>query len=154
MRFSQARHILGEIEMPFYHKLRITESHSDAAKARNRRIARNLLRLKKALRDHLGIEDLSKGIDELITTRDSSDFLRLATWNIREFDSAKYGSRLDESIYYIAEIVSHFDLVAVQEVREDRKALDDVMRILGPAWTYIATDVTEGMPGNRKSMSG
>ena len=138
--------------MPLYHKLQITESHSDAAKARNKRIARNLLRLKEALRDHLGIEDLSKGLDELITVRDSSHFLRLATWNIREFDSTTYGKRLDESIYYIAEIIAHFDLVAVQEVREDLEALEDVMSILGPEWMYIATDVTEGDPGNRERM--
>ena len=61
-------------------------------------------------------------------------------------------SRLDESIYYIAEIISHFDLVAVQEVREDRQALEEVMDILGPAWEYISTDVTEGDPGNRERM--
>ena len=138
--------------MPFYENLRITESHSEAAIARIQRIARNLLRLKAALRDHLGIEDLSKGIEDLITVRDSSQFLRLATWNIREFDSNTYGKRLDESIYYISEIISHFDLVAVQEVREDRQALEEVMKNLGPAWDYISTDVTEGDPGNRERM--
>jgi endonuclease/exonuclease/phosphatase family metal-dependent hydrolase len=137
--------------MPFYYKLRITESHSAASIAKNRRIARNLLRLREALRLHLGIEDLSKDIGE-ITVRDNSQFLRLATWNIREFDSNTYGKRLDESFYYIAEIISHFDLVAVQEVREDRQALDAVMDILGPGWRYIATDVTEGDPGNRERM--
>lgn len=138
--------------MPVYDKLRITESHTAAAIDRNKRIARNLLRLKEALREHLGIEDLSKGLEELITVRDSEQFLRLATWNIREFDSPKYGKRLDESIYYIAEIISHFDLVAVQEVREDREALEEVMTLLGPAWEYISTDVTEGAPGNRERM--
>jgi hypothetical protein len=63
-----------------------------------------------------------------------------------------FGWRLEESLYYIAEILSHFDLIAVQEVREDLQALDDVMRILGPGWRYIATDVTEGKSGNRERM--
>lgn len=138
--------------MPFYQKLRVTESHSDEAIKRIRRIARNLLRLRTALRLHLGIEDLSKDLFEPVTVRESWQFLRLATWNIREFDSNTYGKRLDESIYYIAEIISHFDLVAVQEVREDRQALDEVMEELGPFWTYISTDVTEGEPGNRERM--
>ncbi len=43
--------------------------------------------------------------------------LLLATWNIREFDSGKYGYRDDEAYYYIAEILSRFDLIAIQEVR-------------------------------------
>ena len=43
--------------------------------------------------------------------------LLLATWNIREFDTRNHGVRGDESMSYIAEIVSRFDLVAVQEVR-------------------------------------
>jgi hypothetical protein len=41
--------------------------------------------------------------------------LLLATWNIREFDSAKFGWRTVEPYFYIAEILSHFDLIAVQE---------------------------------------
>ena len=56
--------------------------------------------------------------------RDSS--LLLATWNIRDFDSNKFGfgPRLEESFYYIAEIISCFDLVAVQEVNRDLSALE------------------------------
>lgn len=80
--------------------------------------------------------------------------LLLATWNIRDFDSNKFGfgPRRMESFYYIAEIISAFDLVAVQEVNEDMDALEKVMRILGREWTYIATDVTEGPGGNGERM--
>jgi len=63
---------------------------------------------------------------------DSSQLLRLATWNIREFDSNKYGHRLEESFFYIAEIIAIFDLVAIQEVRDDLSAFRRVMSILGP----------------------
>jgi hypothetical protein len=85
--------------------------------------------------------------------KDSS--LLLATWNIRDFDSNKFGfgPRLTESFYYIAEIISCFDLVAVQEVNRDLSALETVMRILGREWDYIVTDATEGPGGNEERMA-
>jgi hypothetical protein len=54
--------------------------------------------------------------------RDSN--LLLATWNIRDFDSNKFGwgHRLPETYYYLAEILGCFDLVAVQEVNRDLQA--------------------------------
>ncbi|MBL4807109.1 MAG: endonuclease/exonuclease/phosphatase family protein [Rhodobacteraceae bacterium] len=78
----------------------------------------------------------------------------IATWNIREFDNKSYGIRSDECLFYIAEIISHFDIIAVQEVREDLTALKRVMRILGRGnWQYIVSDVSEGKPGNRERMA-
>lgn len=77
----------------------------------------------------------------------------LATWNIRDFDSAKYGARLDEAIYYIAEIIDSFDLVAVQEVNKDLTGLNRLMRILGGHWGAIFTDVTLGSRGNTERMA-
>jgi endonuclease/exonuclease/phosphatase family metal-dependent hydrolase len=79
----------------------------------------------------------------------------LATWNIRDFDSNKFGhgKRLRESFYYIAEIISHFDLVAVQEVNRDLSALKRVMDILGGNWDYIVTDTTEGPGGNEERIA-
>ena len=91
--------------------------------------------------------------DEGIPERTISGTLLLATWNIREFDSAKYGERCAECFYYIAEIINRFDLVAIQEVREDLSALDRVQEILGGWWKYIVTDVTEGTSGNGERMA-
>jgi len=76
--------------------------------------------------------------------------LVLATWNIREFGGNKYGGRDAEPLYYIAEVVSRFDLVAVQEVRDKLDSLDRLMRILGAWWKVLFTDVTEGRKGNRE----
>lgn len=128
----------------FYYRLRAAKGDSAATKAWKRRCCERLLALRQALRDHIHGEDGS--------TRDEMRWMRLATWNIREFPSGKYGSRLPESIYYIAEIISHFDIVAVQEVREDLGNLKEVMTILGRTWKFIATDVTEGAGGNRERM--
>lgn len=83
----------------------------------------------------------------------NAETLLLATWNIREFDAASYGERGMECLYYIAEICAHFDLIAIQEVREDLKALERLRDILGGAWTYIVSDVTEGKAGNRERMA-
>ena len=81
--------------------------------------------------------------------------LMLATWNIRDFDSNKFGHgpRLRESFHYIAEVVSSFDLIAIQEVNRDLSALKKLMRLLGPSWDYIVTDATEGASGNAERMA-
>ncbi|MFB9951402.1 endonuclease/exonuclease/phosphatase family protein [Rhizobium puerariae] len=92
---------------------------------------------------------------EPLRARKKDSSLLLATWNIRDFDSNefRFGPRLPETFYYIAEIISCFDLVAVQEINRDLSALDRVMRILGREWDYIATDVTEGTSGNGERMA-
>ena len=53
----------------------------DASKGGERRIAEGLLKLKEAF----------EKVD--IPERNLSDTLLIATWNIREFDSTKYGVR-------------------------------------------------------------
>jgi len=110
-------------------------------KPEDRRIAERLLALRRQLdRD-------------VPATRTLLHNLLLATWNIREFDSPAYGERLPEAFYYIAEIIARFDLVAVQEVRKDLKALHRLQEILGDHWQYLVTDVTEGEPGNDERMA-
>lgn len=88
-----------------------------------------------------------------VPKRTLDESLLIATWNIREFDSEKYGDRLESAYYYIAEIISHFDFVAVQEVRDDLRALKKLMSILGGTWSYIVSDLTEGKSGNGERMA-
>lgn len=95
-----------------------------------RRTLNRLLRLRKALALN-------------VPARTFRETLLLATWNIRDFDKASYGKRLDESIYYIAEVIDHFDIVAVQEVYKDLEGLKRVMKVLGGNWKFIITDATE-----------
>ncbi|HEX8137318.1 MAG TPA: endonuclease/exonuclease/phosphatase family protein [Pyrinomonadaceae bacterium] len=120
--------------MPFYYDI-------DGRKESEKRIAQGLLRLK---------EGFAKNKQPKRTVTET---LLLATWNIREFDSSKYGKRGKESILYIAEIVSQFDLVAIQEVRDDLTALNELMKYLGGWWKYLLTDVTQGRQGNRERMA-
>lgn len=90
-----------------------------------------------------------------IRARKSDASLLLATWNIRDFDSNKFGwgPRLSETFYYLAEMIACFDLVAVQEVNENLEPFRKLMRILGREWDYIVTDVTEGSGGNGERMA-
>ncbi len=105
------------------------------------RCATRLLRMRKDLRS--------------LRSRKSEGSLLLATWNIRDFGAAKFGQgkRLPETLYYIAEVISCFDLVAVQEVNRNLGEFLEVMRIMGREWDFIATDTTEGSGGNAERMA-
>lgn len=108
------------------------------------------------------LESLRAGLDKDIPAKDQDHRLLLATWNIRDlgkeylasfapgFDRKKMrrgaGPRSRESLYYIAEIISRFDFVAVQEVN-DIDEWEIVVDILGRDWDYIATDITDGRLG-------
>jgi len=120
--------------MPFYQDI-------DPSTPVGRRILSRLLMLREKLYQEVPEKKLESN-------------LLIATWNIREFDSPAYGERLEESFYYIAEIVSKFDIVAIQEVRQDLKALKQLIRILGAGnWQYIVTDVTDGKRGNSERLA-
>ena len=99
-----------------------------------------------------GLLRLRVQLDDAIPARSLSDML-LATWNIREFDSPAYGQRTEDAFYFIAEIVSRFDIVAIQEVRRDLTALKRLMRVLGSRWDYIVTDTTGGDRGNNERLA-
>lgn len=116
--------------MPYYGDLK----KSDPA---DRRTAEGLLRLKVAL-------------DKEIPAKTFDRKLLIATWNIRELGSRKYGARDSECLHYIAEIIHHFDLVAVQEVRDNLDEFQAIMRLLGAWWKPLFTDVTEGAQGNNE----
>ena len=91
---------------------------------------------------------LRRQLDAEIPKR-GEETLLLATWNIREFKD----NRRKESLYYIAEILSRFDLIAIQEVSSDLKGLEKVVGLMDPSWTYIVTDSTEGSTGGGERMA-
>lgn len=115
--------------MPYYAGLRHETPET------RKRIAEGLVRLRKAIVEQ-NVPHKTLGGDVLI-----------ASWNIREFDSGKYGQRVIDAYYFIAEILSHFDLIAIQEVNEDLTALDRVRGLLGSWWKYIVTDVSASAGG-------
>lgn len=119
--------------MPFYRRI-------DGSKAEGRRTIEGILRLKEAL-------------DKEIPEKTLDQTLLVASWNLREFGGKKYGGREDEPLFYISEIMSRFDLIAVQEVRDNLDSLDALMLILGGWWKYLVSDVTQGLQGNKERLA-
>jgi len=66
---------------------------------------------------------------------DKSELI-LASWNIRILSN---NSRDSEELQYITDIISRYDLVAVQEVR-DEEVLKRIMKMLPANWDYIISD--------------
>ncbi|QIE60804.1 endonuclease/exonuclease/phosphatase family protein [Rasiella rasia] len=91
---------------------------------------------------------LKEGINQKIPDKIMDGNILLASWNIKEFGHLK--ERLSESYFYIAEIISAFDIVAVQEIKTSLFDLDIVMKLLGSNYSYIITDITEGTKGNKE----
>jgi len=88
-------------------------------------------------------------LDREIPAKTATDTLLLATWNIREFGD----NRRNESLHYLAEIISRFDLVAVQEVAGNIDGLEKLVALLGHNWDYIVTDSTAGTAGGSERMA-
>jgi exonuclease III len=94
---------------------------------------------------------LRRKLERELPPRNVAKSALIATWNLREFGrNQKFGVRLDESLLYIAEIISHFDLVAIQEVNQNLSDLQRLTKLLGSWWDYIVTDVTPGRSGNEE----
>lgn len=130
--------------MPWYNDLRPEEDNhqqsyalvfpqwrgNNAAKART---ISNLLKLRGSL-------------DQQIRPKLNDQNLLIASWNIKEF--GQLNNRLPESYFYIAEILSRFDLIAIQEIKNTLDDLFIIMRLLGKDWDYLINDITEGVDGN------
>lgn len=89
--------------------------------------------------------------------RDGVRNLLIATWNLKAFSSltdrwtaeAHHSPKRDwRALWAITEIVSRFDVIALQEVKGNLKALRTMLKTLGPDWQFLMTDVTRGPAGN------
>lgn len=87
--------------------------------------------------------------------------LLVATWNIRAFGdlTGKWLAEEDDSpkrdwraMLAIAEIVSRFDVIALQEIKRDMTGLRVLAETLGSGWSFIVTDVNSGDKGNGERM--
>jgi hypothetical protein len=113
-------------------------------------------------------QDLAGRFGQLVTALDGTippkqldRNLIFASWNLRSFGdlTEKWRSEPEDSpkrdlfdVRCIAEIVSRFDVVAIQEAKGDLTALRAMLQALGESWALIATDVTRGRAGNNERM--
>jgi endonuclease/exonuclease/phosphatase family metal-dependent hydrolase len=76
--------------------------------------------------------------------------LNLATWNIRKFGNKR---RTQAAIHYIAEIVGQFDIVSVVELHHNLGDLQRVLKILGPYWRVVYSDMIPDKGGNEERLA-
>src|SRR5512140_1532163 len=72
--------------------------------------------------------------------------LLVATWNLANLGAQE---RRDQDKALIGEVLSWFDIVAVQECRENFADLDDLCRKLGPSFRMLMSDAA----GNDERLS-
>lgn len=94
------------------------------------------------------LQTLRSKMKKEVPVRTNRSTLLLSTWNIREFSDA--ANRCEEAFWYIAEIISFFDLVAVQEIGSNISSLQKVMAVLGYKYDYIVTDTPNTQGGNER----
>lgn len=108
------------------------------------------------------LELLKQDLDQKIPTKQLDRNLLIATWNIRVFGNLTRKWHSDDqdspkrdlhAILCIAEIISRFDIIAIQEVKANIRALRDTLKILGSNWSLILTDVAKGDSGNGERMA-
>lgn len=111
------------------------------------------------------LKRLRSALDREIPERTMDHNLLIGTWNIRAFGglTSKWQAGPDDSpmrdlhsIRCIAEILSRFDVVAIQEVKGRLRALRHTLKALNdpdPHWGFILTDVTRGSAGNDERMA-
>jgi hypothetical protein len=95
-----------------------------------------------------GLLALKKRIDAAdIPASKLDESINVATWNIREFGKVP---RTEAAIHLIAEILGHFDLIALVELRDDLADLGKVLPILGSSWDVVYSDWIDDSGGNRE----
>ncbi len=104
---------------------------------------------------------LNQSLDAKIPAKKSNNIL-IATWNIRKFGnltrdwqpSGKYSPKRDlRGLRCIIDILKRFDVIAVQELTGNLRALRDTMKYLGDTWSFIMTDITAGDAGNNERLA-
>lgn len=105
-------------------------------------------------------KSLNSALERLIPEQNDTNIL-IATWNIKDFGnltrqwfpSGNYSPKRDyRALRYIIEIIKRFDVVAVQEITGNLRALRDMMKCLGENWSFLMTDVTAGKDGGAERL--
>ncbi len=97
-----------------------------------------------------GVENLHAALLETLPDKEDRNLLLIATWNIRQLDRHK---RPLEALHYIAEIISFFDIVAIQEAMGDQRDYRKIKSLLGNGWQSLESDINEGQRGNQERLA-
>lgn len=109
--------------------------------------------LSKAERERTatGLARLRHDLIQTIPPRTYESNLLVATWCLREFGRPNHLTGDEpEALFYMAQVITSFDLVALQEVDRNLHRLETLLELLGPDWSVLVTDVAPGPKGNRE----
>lgn len=99
---------------------------------------------------------LDATLDVTVPAKQPGNIL-VATWNIRALSDLTKEWRTPAGaspqrnladLHYIAAHIRRFDVVAVQEIRGNLRALRYLLKVLGDRWAFLLTDVSGGDAGN------
>lgn len=94
-----------------------------------------------------GLQQLRKSLLSRVPKRKLDRNLLVASWCLARLASRRQTS---ESLYYLAQVVSAFDVVSLQKVARDLSGLRSLVDILGPEWGFVITDITLGAMGSNE----
>ncbi len=97
-----------------------------------------------------GLGRLRLALNDQVSPRRYERNLLVANWALRKFGALAEERRLPEALFYTAQVISAFDLVALQEVDRQLDQLEALLGILGPDWSFLVTDVAPGAWGNNE----
>lgn len=94
-------------------------------------------RLRKALSSNSEeLKALRRRIREAKIPKKTKNSFRLLTWNIRNLNSNKE----DRAISCFAEVIKNFDLIAIQEVKDDLGGIEKLQKKLGKKYRFLFSD--------------
>ena len=108
------------------------------------------------------IAAFAPALDQVVAPKELDRNLLVGSWNLRAFGglTKKWQSIEGDSprrdladVLAIASVLSRFDVVAVQEVRSNLRALRHLLKALGPDWGFTLTDATRGTAGNDERLA-
>lgn len=91
-----------------------------------------------------GLRRLRSALVHSVPTRNLDKNLIVASWCLARLASPR--QRI-ESLYYLAQVISAFDVVSLQKIARDLSGLRLLLQILGPEWGFVITDITLGAMG-------
>jgi endonuclease/exonuclease/phosphatase family metal-dependent hydrolase len=105
---------------------------------------------------------LDAALDQMVPPKATGTNIVVGTWNLRAFADLTKDWRTTAGVSpkrnfadvtYIATFIRRCDVVAVQEVRGNLRALRYMLKVLGEDWAFILTDVTQGAAGNDERLA-
>ena len=99
------------------------------------------------------MDALNKVLDQGLPFKKLDHNILIATWNIRAFGGLTEKWEAEDSdspkrdlhaVLAIAQIISRFDIIAVQELKGNLKAFRHMLKLLGNHWSFILTPYAVG----------